>query len=112
MLSSGGDVYTEPMICRVATIPKNVNNKLWERNCGQVAKEISQEEVLELIPRDIIIDSMESITEELAMEGESEIHDNCSDISNNSSSSQNAESNILKDMLTKLCKVNRKEIWK
>ena len=75
------------MICKVATIPKHVNNKLWESNCGKVTKEISQQEVSELIPRDIVTDSIESITDDMPMEGETEIHDQCSDISNNSDTS-------------------------
>ena len=71
--------------------------------------ELRPEDILHLIPRDIM---QEHDTSNINEEDVCDADENVSDISNNTNNSHNSESNILRLLLNELVKINKKEMWR
>ena len=104
--SNGGNIGDQPLICKVKSPAKYKHIKLWKRNIKAKVDDVSREEVLKLIPRDIMVDFKDS---QYAIDDGSD--DDITDISLMSCNSDN-DPNILRDILLELKKCGRKDIWK
>ena len=93
-------------MCKVKSPAKYKHIKLWKRNIKAKVDGVSCEEVLKLIPRDIMVDFKDS---QYAIDKGS--NDDITDISLMSCNSDN-DPNILHDILLELKKCGRKDIWK
>ena len=104
--SAGGNICDIPLICKVGSPSKKKHPKVWKQQYKIEKIPITRDEVMELIPRNIMegdfVISNENEDDNLNIEG--------SDISYGSKS-QNMESYTLKDMLNELKKVGKKDIW-
>ena len=96
-------------MCKIATIPITMNPHLWKRNVKEQQHELRPEDILHLIPRDIM---EEHDTSNINEEDVCDAQENVSDISNNTNNSHNSESNILRSLLNELVKINKKEMWR
>ena len=80
--------------------------KLWKRSIKAKVDDVSCEEVLKLIPRDIMVNFKDS-----HYTHDDRSDDDITDISLMSCNSEN-DPNILRDILVELKKCGRKDIWK
>ena len=103
--SNGGNIGDQPLMCKVKSPAKYKHVKSWKRNIKAKVDDVSCEEVLKLIPRDIMVDFKDS---QYAVDEESD--DDITDISLMSCNSDN-DPNIISDILLELKKCGRKDIW-
>ena len=96
-------------MCKIATIPITMNKHLWKRNVKEQQHQLTHEDILHLIPRDIMEEDETSNSKEGYV---CNCDENVSDISNNTNNSNNSESNILRSLLNELVKINTKDIWR
>ena len=107
VFSNDGVIGNEPLMCKIGTIPIMQNPHIWKRNVKEYQPEITHDNILNFIPRDIMEEPDNSnITEENICDAE----DNLSDISNNTNNSENSESNILRSLLNESERINHKDI--
>ena len=53
VFSKGGVIANQPLMCKIGTIPIMKNPHIWKRNVKEQQPEITHENILNLIPRDI-----------------------------------------------------------
>ena len=54
IMSNGGNIASEALMCKLATTPKQLNASIWNQSKISKNEEISREQLLEFLPRDII----------------------------------------------------------
>ena len=96
VFSNGGVIVNQPLMCKIGTIPIMKNPHIWKRKVKEEHPEITHEDILNLIPKDIMEEPDNS---NIDGENISDVEDNISDISNNTNNSENTESNILRSLL-------------
>ena len=55
-MSAGGNIASKALMCKIATTPKEINASIWNQSKLSKHVEISREELVQFLPRDIIED--------------------------------------------------------
>ena len=112
VISSGGCLANIPLMCKIATTLKKVCPRIWNKNKMNVEEEITREEIMKFIPRDIVqdMDERKSNSDLDHIENVSIQQDSTSEASD-SVTSEIGDSKMLQDILSELKKLNKKDIW-
>ena len=99
-------------MCKIATTPQKMCPWVWNKNKMNVKEEITREEIMKFIPRDIVqeIDKRTSHSELNNIEDVSVLKDSSSEASD-SVTSKIGDSQMLQKFLSELKKLNKKDIW-
>ena len=104
--SNGDNIASIPLLCNIVSPSRNKHPELWKGSIKPSLPEVTKEEILNLILREILID-----IPDVNLFKDDQFIDNCADnCISNSIQSQNAESNILKDILIALQKIGKKRL--
>ena len=107
--SNKGPIGSQPLMSKFGSEGPDKNNKIWKRNTKPKEDKVTHEQVLNLIPRDII---MEDTSHGDKTDNESVCSNDQEgrDISGESTASGYNENNILCSFLEELCKCSHKDI--
>lgn len=97
IMSNGGNIESEALMCKIATTPKKMNPPIWNQSTKSNNKEISREELMQFLPKDIIEDydeNCKSIQMDITQDTKAQASD--------STKSDVSESNIIVEFLSEL----------
>ena len=92
---NGGNIASEALMCKIAATPKRMNPSIWNQSTKSRNEDISREELMKFLPRDIIEDYDENC-ELIQMDITQDTLSQASD----STKSDVSESNMIFEFLT------------